>query len=206
MPLNAAPVAILSAGVAIPAPPLLPSIAKSEKVMPLELISNIGLPLDEFLRFNVVPNLPAPCSQMLALIETTAGFMMQVPGGIITVAFPKTGLAAEVSAACSAAESSVDPSHFIPVAKTGFIITLALISESALRSGAVRADLGGACPYAAPTQLRKTLITENVKLRIRNLLDSMAFTNVRLFTREMCVLGITPRKARIPRQKAASRV
>jgi hypothetical protein len=108
------------------------------------LISSIGLPLEEFLRFNVVPNLPAPCSQMLALIETTAGFMIQVPGGMITVAFPKIGLAAEASAACSADESSVVPSHFIPVAKTGLTITLVLISGSALKAVAVRADLGGA--------------------------------------------------------------
>ena len=135
------------------------------------------------MRFNVVPNLPAPWSQILALIETeAAGSMVHVPGGMITVALPNLGLAAEARAAFSAAESSVTPSHTIPVAKTGFISTLALISESVLRSGAVRADLGGACPYALPKQLRKMLTAENAKLRIRNLLDSMIFAKLNPFT------------------------
>src|SRR3984893_5913229 len=127
--LNGALAARLSADVAMPVPPLFPSIAKSEKVMPLELISKIELPADEFMRFKVVPNLPAPCSQRLELIETwAAGFMMQVPGGMIIVALPKPELAAEFTTACRAAESSVEPSHFIPVAKTGFMTTLVRIS------------------------------------------------------------------------------
>src|ERR1700730_10879658 len=88
--------ATLSADEAMPGPPLLPSIAKSERVTPLEPISSIEVPLDEFLRFNVVPNLPAPWSQIPALIETAEPWsMMQVPGGIITQAASTSGSATE---------------------------------------------------------------------------------------------------------------
>ena len=54
------PAATLSAVEAIPGPPLFPSKPKSESVTPLERITSIGLPEDAFLRFNMVPNFPAP--------------------------------------------------------------------------------------------------------------------------------------------------
>src|ERR1700733_3819345 len=127
--LNGASAATLSAGVPMPVPPLLPSIAKSESVTPLELISSIEPPVEEFLRFNVVPNLPAPCNQIAALIETLApGSTMHVPGGMMSVAFPKLAVA-DANAAWSAAESSVEPSHFIPVAKTGLIMHVLLMEQ-----------------------------------------------------------------------------
>src|SRR5580704_5370720 len=126
--LSGMPAAMLSAGVAIPGPPLLPSIAKSVRVILFEFKSTIGLPLEEFLRFNVVPYFPAPWSQTPEFIETpAAGSMMQVPGGMMIVALPRPALTAELSAAWRAAESSLVPSHFIPVAKTGFMMQVLLI-------------------------------------------------------------------------------
>ena len=164
--LNGLEAATLSADEAMPGPPLLPSIAKSERVTPLEPIRRIDGPLDEFLRFNVVPNLPAPWSQILALIETEApGSIMQVPGGMITVAFPTFGLAAEARAVRSAAESSVTPSHTIPVAKTGFMITLGLISGSVPTREDVRGLIGDwACEF--PEQPRTILNSDNAQFRI----------------------------------------
>jgi hypothetical protein len=147
----------------------LPSMAKSERVTPLEPISRIAAPLEEFLRFNVVPNLPAPWSQILALIETEApGSMMQVPGGMITVALPKLGLAEEARAVRSAAESSVTPSHTIPVAKTGFMITLGVISGSVLIREVVREDLAGDWACELPEQPRTILNSDNAQFRIES--------------------------------------
>jgi hypothetical protein len=63
------------------------------------------------------------------LIETLApGSTMHVPGGMISVAFPKLAVA-DAKAAWSAAESSVKPSHFIPVAKTGLMMHVLLIEQ-----------------------------------------------------------------------------
>src|ERR1700720_3269652 len=69
--------------------------------------------------------------------------MMQVPGGMITAPLPEPE-EAELRTACSAAESSVDPSHFIPVAKTGAMIGFAWLSGLV---GGVRGKLSGAWAY-----------------------------------------------------------
>ncbi len=61
--------------------------------------------------------------------------MTHVPGGMIIVALPRVE-AAEVRAAWSAAESSVTPSHFIPVAKTGLMMQGLLMFEQPSAAGA----------------------------------------------------------------------
>jgi hypothetical protein len=143
----------------------LPSKPKSERVTPSELTKSIWVPVDEFLRFNVVPNLPAPWSQILERILTEApGSMMHVPGGIITVALPKPGYAAEVRAACSASESSVKPSHRIPVAKTGFMMHVLLIAHASIASETLGGIRVGACPSALPSELRITNTIDSTKL------------------------------------------
>jgi hypothetical protein len=135
------------------------------RVTPSELTISIGVPVDEFLRLSVVPNLPAPWSQILELILTDApGSMMHVPGGIITVALPKPGYAAEVRAACNAAESSVEPSHRIPVAKTGFMMQVLLIAHASAASETLGGIRLGTCPSALPSELRITNNIDSTKL------------------------------------------
>jgi hypothetical protein len=85
----------------------------------------------------------------------------------MTVAFPKPGSAAAANAVINAIESSVVPSHFIPVAKTGFMITLVLSSESVLGRGTVRGGVAGACPYALPVKVRIATNAESRHLFIR---------------------------------------
>jgi hypothetical protein len=82
--------------------------------------------------------------------------MMHVPGGMIMVALPKPGYAAEVRAACNAAESSVTPSHFIPVAKTGFMMHVLLIAQASAVSAILGGIRDGVCPNALPIELRST--------------------------------------------------
>jgi hypothetical protein len=122
------------------------------------------VPVDELLRFNVVPNLPAPWSQTLELILTeAAGSMMHVPGGMIIVALPRLEYEAELRAAWSAAESSVTPSHFMPVAKTGFMMHVLLMAQASLGSATLVENRAGACADALPNELRITHNAESTQ-------------------------------------------
>ena len=91
--------ATLSADEAMPGPPLLPSMAKSKELHHWSQSAESRPRWTNSYVSMLCRYLPAPWSQIPALIETEApGSMMQVPGGMITVALPKLGLAAEASA------------------------------------------------------------------------------------------------------------